>query len=157
MEKRDVNDSRSGCFDLYYHISWSIKAPQLCERDSCLCIRGHTLLCCTTQIKVWIWESVMCVSERARARVCIRGGSSRSRDDWICQPAGTLITLAIFRLTSHNHPHLWEGNELGHSGGPDPGRASDSNLFWGKRKSNKQNNTDGVQSVFMGEKILSTS
>ena len=33
--------------------------------------------------------------------VCVRVSSIG--DDWICQPAGTLITWAIFRLTSHNH------------------------------------------------------
>ncbi len=100
----------------------------------------------------------VCVSESVRAcvRVCVcsRPLSQPRRDDWICQPAGTLITSAIFRLTSHNRSHLWEGNELGHSGSPDPGRASDSNLFRGRRKSNEQNNADGVQSAFAMEKFF---
>ena len=77
-------------------------------------------MCYSTQLN-FEFENLLCVfpSVRLCVRVCVRAQRLLSyprRDDWICQPAGTLITSAIFRLTSRNHSHLWEGNELGHSG-----------------------------------------
>lgn len=69
-------------------------------------------------------------SARAGRAACVRGGGGGGgssciprRDDWICQPAGTLITWAISRLTSHNRSHLWEWNDFGHSGSPEPGQS----------------------------------
>lgn len=62
------------------------------------------------------------------------GGSSciPRRDDWICQPAGTLITLAISRLTSHNRSHLWDGMISAILEARSRDKACDSNLQRGK-------------------------
>lgn len=55
----------------------------------------------------------MCVGVCVFVEVCAHSSSPiRELDDWICQPAGTLITSPIFRLTSRNHSHLRDRNEL---------------------------------------------
>lgn len=54
-------------------------------------------------IKLWIWESAACVC--ARECVSLRRGLARIRDDWICQPARTLITSS--GSLPSNRSHLW--------------------------------------------------
>lgn len=64
---------------------------------------------------------------------CVSQLLSRIRDDWICQPAGTLITSPIFRLTRHNRSHLRERGIWARPFRKPPlqiqDRASDSDLF----------------------------
>lgn len=92
-----------------------------------VCAHEDTSYCAAaTQLNFEFSECVayacLCACRQGRVRVQ-RQRRQRRLVDWICQPAGTLITSAISRLTSHNRSHLWEWNDFGHSGSPQPGQS----------------------------------
>lgn len=72
MQKRDISDSRCGCSVFHYHINQIIKAVQLSECDSCLCIWGHILLCYSMQLNFEFENLCACVCMCVYECVCVQ-------------------------------------------------------------------------------------